>query len=191
MKRQMSQVLVFLYLVLQMYICVTDLFSQQQQNISYVGVKNCNCHNSLSRGKQIDVWKQSKHSNAYKTLMTDSASVFAKNIGLKSSANNSNECIVCHTTGSKDYITKNFPVEEGVICESCHGAASLWRNIHKRWNKKADAIEAGLILINLTDYTKPTIEQGCRKCHNENSPTYKKFDFDEYWAKINHPTPQK
>ena len=187
MKKHIFHVIV----VFLLYICAINLFSQEQKSISYVGVRNCNCHNSLSRGKQIDIWKQSRHSNAYKSLMTDSATIIANNKGLKTSANNSNECIVCHTTGSEDYITKNFPVEEGVICESCHGAASLWRNIHKRWNRKADAIEAGQILISLNDYTKPIIEQGCRKCHNESSPTYKEFDFDEYWAKINHPTPQK
>ena len=190
MKKHMFQVLIFLLFTCTVT-CVVDLFSQEQQSISYVGMKGCNCHNNLSRGKQIDIWKRSKHSNAYKSLTTESASLIAKNNGLKNSANNSKECIVCHTTGSEDYITKNFPVEEGVICESCHGAASLWRGVHKRRNKKADAIEAGLLMINLNDYTKPTIEIGCRKCHNENSPTYKEFDFDEYWAKIDHPTPQK
>ena len=186
-KKHMFRILIFLLI----YTCAIYLFSQEKQSISYVGVRNCNCHNSLSRGKQINIWRQSKHSSAYKSLTTDTASLIARNKGLKASASNSAECIVCHTTGSENYITKNFPVEEGVICESCHGAASSWRDIHKRWNKKADAIEAGLILIHLNDYTKPRIEEGCKKCHNEKSPSYKEFDFDEYWAKINHPTPQK
>lgn len=186
MKKHIVRVVIFL-----LYICAIGSFLQEQQSISYIGVKNCNCHNSLSRGKQVDIWKQSRHSNAYKSLTTDSAFLIAKNKGLKHSANNSQECIVCHTTGSEDYITKKFPIEDGVTCESCHGAASLWRDIHKKWNKKADAIEAGLILTNLNDYTKPAIEKRCRKCHNEKSPTYKEFNFDEYWMKINHPTPQK
>jgi hypothetical protein len=119
MRKRMLRVLVFL-----LYMCAMDLFSQEQQDMNYVGVKNCACHNSLSRGKQIDVWKQSGHSNAYKTLTADSASLIARNNGLRTSANSSKECMVCHTSGSEDYMTKKYPVEEGVICESCHGAAS-------------------------------------------------------------------
>jgi hypothetical protein len=32
-------------------------------------------------------------------------------------------------------------------------------------------------------------EQVCIKCHNEESPDFKGFDFDEYFAKIAHPDP--
>jgi hypothetical protein len=29
------------------------------------------------------------------------------------------------------------------------------------------------------------------KCHNEESPTFAGFNFDESWAKIAHPVPEK
>ena len=35
---------------------------------------------------------------------------------------------------------------------------------------------------------QPTAET-CKGCHNEESPTFKGFDYDEYWAKIAHPKP--
>jgi hypothetical protein len=43
---------------------------------------------------------------------------------------------------------------------------------------KAKAIAAGLVI--------PTKEL-CVKCHNAESPNFKGFDFEEYYAKITHP----
>ena len=34
-------------------------------------------------------------------------------------------------------------------------------------------------------------KETCLTCHNEKSPTFKGFNYEEYWAKIAHPTPEK
>ena len=44
------------------------------------------------------------------------------------------------------------------------------------------AVEKGLIL-----YDNP--EELCVKCHNEESPVFKGFNFEERWAKIKHSVP--
>ena len=33
-------------------------------------------------------------------------------------------------------------------------------------------------------------EKKCRTCHNEKSPSYKPFKFDEMWAQIKHLIPK-
>jgi hypothetical protein len=48
---------------------------------------------------------------------------------------------------------------------------------------KKQAIENGLLLYE-------NKEDLCKKCHNEESPTFKGFNLDEMWAKIKHDIPQ-
>lgn len=43
------------------------------------------------------------------------------------------------------------------------------------------AIENGLLIPD---------EETCKACHNENSPTFQGFDFEEDWKKIEHHTPE-
>ena len=35
------------------------------------------------------------------------------------------------------------------------------------------------------------VEKACARCHNEESPTFKGFEFEERWAEIAHPVPEK
>jgi len=184
-----------IYLVLMLTFVIFFLGSISRQDTSekkFIGVKSCACHNMASRGKQVDVWQKSKHASAYKTLTTEAAEKIAKEKGLKAPASESIECLCCHVTGAgENRFAEKYAKEEGITCESCHGAASEWKTIHTKKDKLADAIEAGLIHTKLTENSKSIIEARCRSCHNEKSPTYQEFKFDEFWAKINHPVPQK
>jgi hypothetical protein len=40
---------------------------------------------------------------------------------------------------------------------------------------------AGMVMAKTAD--------ACTKCHNDESPTFKEFDFEKRWAKIAHPVP--
>ena len=40
---------------------------------------------------------------------------------------------------------------------------------------------AGLVMVKTAD--------ACTRCHNEESPTFKDFDFEKRWAEIAHPVP--
>lgn len=185
----MKKIILLLIVLIAFYFMGT-FFSQEKTK--YIGVKSCNCHNMPSRGKQIEIWQKSKHASAYKTLKTEEAEKIVKEKGLKTSATESNECLCCHVTGhGENRYAEKYDKEEGVTCETCHGPASEWKNIHSKKDKLADAIEAGLIYTKLNDNSKKIIEDRCKSCHNEKSPTYKEFVFDEFWAKIAHPIPQK
>jgi hypothetical protein len=90
----------------------------------------------------------------------------------------------CHATAynfSEAKVTESVPVEEGVSCESCHGPGKDYMKKSVMEDKDA-AIEAGLVIPD---------EQTCKKCHNEESPNYKPFDFAARWEEIKHPVPKE
>jgi hypothetical protein len=81
------------------------------------------------------------------------------------------KCVKCHVTGFGDttaYTLAN-PNEEfaNVGCEACHGPGSDYKSISVMKDREK-AIAAGLVIPN---------EKTCRGCHNEESPTFKEFDY--------------
>jgi hypothetical protein len=53
---------------------------------------------------------------------------------------------------------------------------------------REEAIKNGLILVLVSD---GSAEKLCKTCHNEQSPTFKGFDFKKMWAEIAHPLPKE
>jgi hypothetical protein len=90
-------------------------------------------------------------------------------------------CVKCHSTvGAVDSkLVASAKMDEGVGCESCHGPGSMYKGASIMKNREL-ALSKGMIL--------PT-EEVCKSCHNEESPTYKPFNYDEMAAKIAHPDP--
>ncbi len=140
------------------------------QDFEYVGAKKCKmCHNKPAKGAQYKEWENSVHGKAMESLNAEEAK--------------DPSCIKCHSTyGSVDKdLIATLKISEGVSCESCHGPGSKYfpNAIMKNRDK---AMAKGLIL--------PT-EEVCVKCHNEESPHYKGFNFEEYIKLVNHPDPSK
>jgi excinuclease UvrABC ATPase subunit len=140
------------------------------QDFEYVGAKKCKmCHNKPATGAQFTKWEEGPHAKAMESLNAEEA---------KNPA-----CIKCHSTyGSVDEdLIATLKDDEGVSCESCHGPGSKYFP-NAIMKDKAKSMEKGLI--------EPT-EAVCKTCHNEESPHYKGFNFEEYVAKISHPNPAK
>lgn len=177
--------LVFFFSLLAM-----NSYTYAQDANKFVGVKSCvMCHKTEKQGEQQKIWEASKHANAYKTLQTAKADEIAKTAGLSKKAAESEECLVCHATGynvDAKLLDKKFNVEDGVQCETCHGAGSEYKSM-KTMKDHAAAVAAGLKDFKSED----DIKAFCVTCHNEKSPTYKGFDFAEKWAKIKHTVPGK
>ena len=154
---------------------------------AFVGTETCGmCHRSEKQGKQLDIWKASKHASAYKTLLTDTANAIAKARGLKNPAVKEQACLKCHVVGNDvdaSLIGKKFKVEDGVQCETCHGAGADFKDA-KIMKNKDEAIKNGLVLPQ--DKTA-----FCTKCHNSESPTYQEFKTEEFWNKIKHDIPKE
>ncbi|MGH7144558.1 MAG: multiheme c-type cytochrome [Planctomycetota bacterium] len=176
----------------------------------YVGVDKCkSCHVAKEKGDQYDIWKGTKHAQAYEVLASDKAKEYGKKVGIDD-PQTSPKCLVCHETGygdPKEMFDKTFVNHQGVQCETCHGPGE--NHVKARFAAAsapaaggdnggfgggfgddnaaptAPTIPAGEILM-------PKDETTCVKCHNANSPSAKaseKFDFPSMFKKIAHPDP--
>lgn len=174
----------FVLLVVTLVIGLSSMADAQNK---YVGTSQCKmCHNTEKQGKQFEIWSKSKHASAYKALTTPEADAIATKKGFKTKAAETPECLGCHTvTADAKLFDAKFDVKDGVQCESCHGAGSAYKNMAvMKDKKKAEA--AGLIMY----ADDAAIEKLCVTCHNEKSPTAKKFDFAASWKAIAHKVPK-
>lgn len=175
------------------------------QNFSYVGSNKCKmCHNKTEKGSQYSIWEASAHAKSFETLKSDLAIKIAQENGLTTDPWNTAVCVKCHTTGFNDggyeIMNESFwsPIEDdrdgikavkrmkalqSVGCESCHGAGSKYKS-----SKIMKGIFAGEVDGATVGLMEPN-EETCIVCHNENSPTYKPFEFKERFEKIAHPMP--
>lgn len=150
----------------------------------YEGVNACRpCHLSAKSGGQYKIWLRGPHASAYKTLATPEAAAVAKAAGV-ANAQKSPKCLRCHVTGyGAGDMTKGsrLTLEEGVSCEACHGAGSLYRGrgLMRDINEgKVDGRQYGLVM---------QTEEVCTQCHNKESPTYRDFNYAQMAPKIAHP----
>jgi hypothetical protein len=107
---------------------------------------------------------------------------------LKTPAYEASECLKCHVTEygvDASLLDAKYVANMGVQCESCHGAGSDYKKM-SIMKDRAKAIENGLHDISASD---GTAEKLCVTCHNEESPTFEAFNFDEMWKKIAHDIP--
>lgn len=158
----------------------------QSPFFKYVGVKSCaaTCHKGDTKGNQFEIWQDSKHSKAFITLQTPEANKIAKDKGFTTPAAETPLCLKCHVLGKDidpEELTDTFDKNEGVQCETCHGPGSEYKKLSIMKDKQ-QAIANGLIV-------NENGEEFCRTCHNSDSPTFKSFNYDEYWEKIKHSDP--
>lgn len=138
------------------------------EDFKYIGAAKCKmCHNKADKGEQYNKWASSTHAKAMASLKGDEAK--------------DPKCLKCHSTaaGADQALVATITVAEGVSCESCHGPGSAYKVATIMKDQKA-SLAKGLILPD---------EKVCKKCHNEQSPHYKGFNYKEYVAKIAHDDP--
>ena len=149
----------------------------------FVGAAKCAiCHKKPEQGEQYLIWQGSKHAKAYETLGTPEAKAQGAARGVED-PQTSGQCLKCHSTAygfTEAVVAGTLPAEEGVSCESCHGPGKDYMKKSVMEDQEA-AVAAGLIVPN---------EETCKKCHNSEAPTFKGFNFSEYWEKIKHPVPE-
>ena len=143
----------------------------------FVGVFACaECHNAPETGYQFSRWRLSAHALAYANLAGPEAYEVAKGRGIEGNPQESPDCLKCHSpagqTGSKN-VASSFSKHEGVGCEACHGAGSLY-SAEAVMMDEAASREAGL---------KPVTRETCLGCH-----VHESFDFEAALAKIAHPS---
>lgn len=152
-----------------------------------IGAKKCAmCHQAANTGAQFKLWQASAHAKAYATLAGDKAKAIAAEKKLDKPPQASPQCLKCHVTAfpvMDKLVPGKITLEEGVSCESCHGAGSEYSKM-----ATMKAVTAGTQDPKAVGLVMPTAEV-CQRCHNAESPTFKEFKFAEMAAKIAHPNP--
>jgi hypothetical protein len=148
-----------------------------------VGTKMCGiCHKKEDTGNQLGNWEKSPHAKAFATLGTPEAKEAAKKLGIDD-PQKSGKCLKCHSTAywfSEKIATEKIKPEEGVTCESCHGAGKDYKSKSVMENREK-SIAAGMVY---------PATKSCTQCHNAESPTFKGFDEAKYAEKVAHPNPK-
>lgn len=173
-------------LVLTIVILVAFSIPLIAADAQYIGANKCKmCHISAKRGAQFKKWQDGPHAKAYTVLASPEAKAVATKLGI-ADAQKSEKCLKCHVTAHDAAATAKaatLKIEEGVGCESCHGPGSEYKSM-----KVMKALAAGTQDAKAVSFLKGGKET-CVKCHNEESPTYKPFNYEEKWKEIAHPVP--
>lgn len=142
---------------------------------TFIGGSKCKlCHRGERNGNIWETWLETKHAKSMESLVAKGE-------------DKNPECLACHTTGygtpsGYDAMADLQTAEAlgSVSCEACHGAGSEYKS-KKIMEDREAAIAAGMVIPN---------EATCTKCHNEKSPTFKGFNYEEALAKIIHYLPK-
>jgi len=161
------------------------IFAQNKKQNKYIGAQKCGmCHRGGKIGAQYKLWQKRKHSKSYKALLSEKGIKLAKSYGL-GKASEAKVCLNCHAPTAlidEKLVARGVKIENGVQCETCHGAGQHYRSM-KIMKNKIKAIENGLVEL-------AAIKALCVKCHKGDEHTGK-FDFEKAWKQVKHPVPEK
>lgn len=142
-----------------------------------VGNHTCvKCH-----AAEIQVWKSTPHASTFELLhRKPEAKLIASKLGLRS-IKHSGRCVACHYTQQS---TANAPqsardphVIAGVSCESCHGAAKDWLEMHHHYGgesitrltespqHRAERITQSIAAGMRNPANVYLVAQSCLRCH--------------------------
>ncbi len=135
----------------------------------FYGAETCStagCHGAADPKRfQFQYWQAADpHSKAFSTLTTARSARMAEDLKL-GDATRSVTCTACHAPFQglpENRLTASVKVQEGVSCESCHGAGGDWLRSHPRKDySHSDRVTAGMRdLQNI--YTRAN---SCVACH--------------------------
>jgi hypothetical protein len=105
------------------------------QGVASCAAAACHHGNGLrgSIGSEYTTWANyDPHARAYAALLLERSRTIVKNLGRGKPAHQDSLCLNCHAQPEfdKQIRSTRFTVEDGVGCESCHGAAERWRTAH-------------------------------------------------------------
>jgi hypothetical protein len=139
--------------------------------VGSIGCKSSSCHGGAGpKRNQYITWSQKDfHTKAYAVLLNARSERIAEGLGI-SSAPSSVRCTVCHSplqSVAPSRLLRAAHPDEGVSCETCHGAAGGWLRGHTRtdWNYNTRVAAGMRDLRNL--YVRAN---SCVACHQNLSP---------------------
>lgn len=147
----------------------------QHGDAVHLGVASCasaTCHGAatpapggvVAQNEYVTWQTRDKHAGAYNLLLNEQSQRIARNLGLEA-AHTAEVCLSCHADNvPEERRGPDFQLADGVGCESCHGGAGNWIQLHTisdNQNSHERNLEAGL-------YPTPDpVARGalCLSCH--------------------------
>lgn len=142
----------------------------------FVGAASCAaaaCHNANfthgNTGSEYTTWiTRDPHAKAYESLFTNAARSMQKHLKRAQSAHEDARCLHCHVAPGFDANVHKQPAyfrTDGVSCESCHGPAQKWLNVHHLddWQRLDHAQKKTLGMNDTRSLTGRA--QVCTPCH--------------------------
>lgn len=164
---------------------VPESTAEGNPDFAFIGNKGCRkCHL-----KQHRSWLETKMARSFELLRPGERAAEKEKAGLDPAADYTTdaECLPCHTTGYGQpggFVSETeTPELAGVGCEACHGAGgeyttTQYMSLKNKEYKRSEVVGAGL--------TYPIDVETCAGCHNERSPFFKEFNFEERKAEGIH-----
>ena len=139
--------------------------------VGSIGCKSSSCHGGAGpKRSQYITWSlKDFHTKAYAVLLNSRSERMAEGLGI-GPAQSSARCTVCHSpmqAVAPSRLTHTVPPDEGVSCETCHGAAGGWLRGHTRkdWTYNTRVAAGMRDLKNL--YVRAN---ACVACHQNLAP---------------------
>ena len=166
--------------------------------LKYLGQAKCkNCHRAEEAGDQHGVWSDTAHAKAFEVLGTPAGLAAGKSVGVDE-PQKSERCLKCHTTAhgvEKDRLARRFNAEDGVQCESCHGAGSLHLSnqmaLATKRSKEERAKNPEFLPLDSDEIIVRPTKDTCYGCHNAECPTFERFCYYEAIQEVRHLDPRK
>lgn len=156
----------------------------------FEGARRCRtCHEAKAKGAQFTAWQGTGHAKAFAVLATEEARKVGTKAGVADPQTDA-KCLKCHVTGfgaPAEKLGKKYAKEEGVTCEGCHGPGEK----HLKARLSSEDAGGGFVEIPGDELVKVPPESTCKACHNEESPTFKPFNYADAVKQIAHPNPSK
>lgn len=140
--------------------------------VGALGCKSSSCHGGAGpKRSQYFTWSQKDfHTKAFTILLDARSQRIAENLGV-APAETSARCTVCHSpfqSVAQNRLGPEAHPDEGVSCETCHGAAGGWLRGHTRkdWTYST-RVGAGMRDLRSL-YVRAT---ACAACHQYLEPT--------------------
>lgn len=157
----------------------------------YKGDAACKmCHSKKEKGEPHVKWSASTHAKAFGTLAGDAAKKICADKKLGADPQKEKECLACHVTAygvDAKLVDAKFKPENGVQCEACHGPGEF----HITNRVKEASLKKVIARGGLKDEIKLPTEETCKGCHNEKSPSFKDFKYEERLKAIEHKDPTR
>lgn len=124
------------------------------KNLGNATCGNAFCHGAKRPWKisavaqnEFATWSEKDaHHKAFQALTSDKGKSIAKKLGLQKPAHEEAKCLSCHTHFvPQSQQSRTYDIQDGVSCESCHGAAEAWLEVHvSGTGTHADNLDAGM-----------------------------------------------